>query len=156
MGIYTSRPAPRSLERRRLVLVLALLLFVAHRGPAWTSRSVPRTPRRISRAIPRLAISDSAAAQGLPVQVLLTRQAGQNGRLRSAVEKAVARSRIPPSSVNCIEAPCIEFARGPDFEELRALLAAAHFGDVGPEVGSSLPADAVVLTSPEAARIYLS
>lgn len=90
---------------------------------------------------------DSEPARG-PVRVALTRQAGENGKLKEAITKALTASGLKSDTANAFEVPCIEHARGPDFEQLEVLLA----GLAEPPGGRP---ETVVLTSPEAARTFL-
>jgi len=96
-----------------------------------------------------------AGAVGGPILVALTRQAGENGKLRRAVQEALPLQGVPSEAVECVEVPCIEHARGSDYAALEArlasLLPSAGSGALagGPELG------AVVLTSPEGARVFL-
>lgn len=73
-----------------------------------------------------------------PLRVALTRQAGENAKLRKVLVEALAKAGI--DSAELVELPCIEHARGPDFEKLQARLPGAKLN--------------VLLTSPEAARVF--
>lgn len=81
----------------------------------------------------------------------LTREQGQNAKLRKALAEALPRAGVPDGNVNCIEVPCIEHAPGPGFADLKARLALLV---AGASAAEGLP-DSAVLTSPEAARVFL-
>lgn len=83
----------------------------------------------------------------VPLRVALTRQEGQNGKLRRALGAALERSGLPSEGFELAELPCIEHGEGDDFPSLVARLGAGASG-------ASLP-DVAVLTSPEAARTFL-
>eukprot|EP00438_Fugacium_kawagutii_P022387 Skav217215 [mRNA] locus=scaffold143:239959:240723:- [translate_table: standard] len=71
--------------------------------------------------------------------IALTRQAGENGKLRKAVEEALREKKL---SAKLVEVPCIEHAIGPDFKKLETYLT------------SQTSEEVVLLTSPEAARVF--
>eukprot|EP00419_Tripos_fusus_P037941 CAMPEP_0172762930 /NCGR_PEP_ID=MMETSP1074-20121228/174420_1 /TAXON_ID=2916 /ORGANISM="Ceratium fusus, Strain PA161109" /LENGTH=280 /DNA_ID=CAMNT_0013597409 /DNA_START=129 /DNA_END=971 /DNA_ORIENTATION=- len=92
------------------------------------------------------------------LQIALTRQEGENGKLRHALEKAFEHGGIPTTSINVVDIPCIEHACGKDFASLEASLAALAPGGDGKHSGESHSGpswDLVTLTSPEAARVFL-
>lgn len=116
--------------------------------------------RRILQGWPLLAaglaaglLGASRAAVALPLRVALTREAGQNGKLRKALAEAFVSSKVDAGAVDLVEVPLIEHGTGPGFEafeaRLRGLAEAGRAGAAAP------PLDAVVLTSPEAARVFL-
>eukprot|EP00435_Cladocopium_sp_Y103_P047699 s1965_g14.t1 len=76
---------------------------------------------------------------GGDASIVLTRQAGENGKLKSALEEALRERKL---SADLVEVPCIEHAMGPDFEAMKAYLS------------SNEPLEMVLLTSPEAARVF--
>ncbi|CAJ1354163.1 unnamed protein product, partial [Effrenium voratum] len=88
------------------------------------------------RAIARAALATFLLWQGRTfaaggqISVLLTRQAGENGKLEKALLEALPSSLL--EQVQVAEVPCIEHGQGPDFELL----------------------EVVLLTSPEAARVF--
>lgn len=93
------------------------------------------------------AMSVAYRPGGMPqdgrVRIALTRQAGENGKLRAALKDVLQGfPNWPPDAAEVVEAPCIEHADGPDLSRLRPRLEAGGLG-------------VVLLTSPEAARVFL-
>eukprot|EP00927_Polykrikos_kofoidii_P041307 TRINITY_DN35219_c0_g2_i1.p1 TRINITY_DN35219_c0_g2~~TRINITY_DN35219_c0_g2_i1.p1 ORF type:complete len:336 (-),score=31.55 TRINITY_DN35219_c0_g2_i1:182-1189(-) len=82
-----------------------------------------------------------------PIRIALTREEGQNHKLRNLL---VDRVSTLDSQVEILELPCIEHGRGADLEELERLLLTLAVGKSGLE-----SPDCAVLTSPEAARVFL-
>mmetsp|Transcript_43636 Transcript_43636/g.89115 ORF Transcript_43636/g.89115 Transcript_43636/m.89115 type:complete len:282 (+) Transcript_43636:54-899(+) len=80
-----------------------------------------------------------AFSQGGDASIVLTRQAGENGKLKGALEEALREKKL---SADLVEVPCIEHATGPDLEALQAYLS------------SSGELEMILLTSPEAARVF--
>eukprot|EP00929_Paragymnodinium_shiwhaense_P013078 TRINITY_DN120936_c0_g1_i1.p1 TRINITY_DN120936_c0_g1~~TRINITY_DN120936_c0_g1_i1.p1 ORF type:complete len:309 (+),score=38.92 TRINITY_DN120936_c0_g1_i1:64-927(+) len=76
------------------------------------------------------------------LRVALTREAGQNEKLRDLLEK-----RLGDRQPQLVELPCIEHGRGPDFSQLEIVLKSLAMGEQ--------LVDSIVLTSPEAARVFL-
>mmetsp|Transcript_93884 Transcript_93884/g.265205 ORF Transcript_93884/g.265205 Transcript_93884/m.265205 type:complete len:344 (+) Transcript_93884:46-1077(+) len=91
------------------------------------------------------AFADTSTTQRLPLRIALTREDGQNGKLRDLLLKRL--DDLPPGAVDLVELPCIEHGPGPNLEELDVRLSSLAAGE--------LPMDSVVLTSPEAARVFL-
>ncbi|CAE7491934.1 RCE2 [Symbiodinium sp. CCMP2592] len=59
------------------------------------------------------------------VYVALTRQAGENHKLQAALSKALGQANLAAERVSFAEVPCIEHARGPDFERLQDFMSNA-------------------------------
>lgn len=93
-----------------------------------------------------LAVPPPSSKDCCPISIALTREDGQNVKLRRLLEERLSVP-LEQGQVVVVELPCIEHGAGPDTDELNARLQAL--------VGGQSSFDSVVLTSPEAARVFL-
>eukprot|EP00439_Symbiodinium_sp_Y106_P040333 s6142_g4.t4 len=99
---------------------------------------------RIQRRQPQLGRTFATVSGGSPgeVYVALTRQAGENHKLQAALSKALGQASLAAERVSFAEVPCIEHARGPDFERLQDFMSNAAAGRTQKDEdrsGSSFP-----------------
>lgn len=93
----------------------------------------------------------SFAAVSGRLRIALTRQSGENGKLRRMLADALRHGGVAESIVDVADAPLIEHGHGPDYAQLEMHLRVWAAGIMS---GSNVPLDVVVLTSPEAARVF--
>mmetsp|Transcript_43628 Transcript_43628/g.79540 ORF Transcript_43628/g.79540 Transcript_43628/m.79540 type:complete len:316 (-) Transcript_43628:27-974(-) len=121
---------------------------LSRRSPCRTQAARLLTATLICTLLFASMVSDLDNAQRSAfLRVALTREEGQNGKLRALLEKAIAAESI--RDVELVEIPCIEHGDGGDLEEVVQLLSGSKVQD------AAFPADVIVLTSPEGARVFL-
>lgn len=87
-----------------------------------------------------LALSSSSLASSERICIGLTREAGNNEKLRVAIQSHPAL-RETISEIQFVELPCIEHADGPDSKDLPVTIASMSY-------------DYICITSPEAATVF--
>lgn len=85
------------------------------------------------------------------LRIALTRQSGENGKLRRMLADALRHGGVAEGIVDVVDAPCIEHGHGPDYAQLERHLRVLA---AGISSSSDVPLDVVALTSPEAARVF--
>jgi len=123
------------------VLLASFCIFSSFQtSMAWKMEVQNNRPfRPNSNSLP-LALSSSSLASSERICVALTREAGNNEKLRVAIQShSTLRETI--GEIQFVELPCIEHADGPDSKDLPVTIA-------------STPYDYICITSPEAATVF--
>lgn len=101
----------------------------------------------------RVAANTGFSQSRNPIVIALTRQEGENHKLKDATAQKLSTAGFDSSQIGWLEVPCIEHAVSPEANELENVLRATVHADVS-GADSRMPRT-VLLTSPEGARFFM-